>query len=200
MTEWHSVTSWGSGDHRYLISHKDTDLESIERLQDSMKRLVAKALSSNNHKNIRHEDSSPIHTEPALRNQDLAPRPEEYLLNVYVDNAYNRVQEAETKKKIKEFQLERERTYFLTNRKMLWVCLVAMIGMTIMSVTLSAFFGIAAFFFLAMSAVFVFSGANMINRIDQIKIDQIKNDLEIEKATNRFLRLEEEERNYNAGL
>ena len=185
MTEWNSVTSWG-GDHRYLVSHKDQDQDRIEDLQDVIAKMTGRRAYSG--------------TPEKLRNQESAPRPEEYVLNVYVDNAYNRVQEAMTKKKIKDFQLERERTYFLTNRKMLWVCLVAMIGMTIMSVTLSAFFGIAAFFFLAMSAVFVFSGANMINRIDQIKIDQINIDLEIEIATNRFLRLEEKERNNNAGL
>lgn len=121
-------------------------------------------------------------------------------MSVDVDTAYNLVQEAVTKKKIRDFRLERERTYFLTNRRMLWTCLVAMVGMVILSATVSAYFGIAAFFFLAMSAVFVFSGTNMINRIDQIKIDQIKIDLEIERATNRFLRLEEKERNNNAGL
>ena len=176
MTEWHSVTSWGSEKPHYLIGQED---ETKERFRNVIAKINARRAERDDPKILIRNDS---------------------VLTTDVDAAYHRVQEAETKKKIKDFQLERERTYFLTNRKMLWVCLVAMIGMTIMSVTLSAFFGIAAFFFLAMSAVFVFSGANMINRIDQIKIDQIKNDLEIEKATNRFLRLEEEERNYNAGL
>lgn len=121
-------------------------------------------------------------------------------MTVDVDTAYNLVQEAVTKNKVKDFELERERKYFLTNRRMLWTCLVAMVSMFIVSVTLNALFGIAAFFFLAMSAMFTLSGVNMMNRIDQIKIDQINIDLEIERATNRFLRLEEEERNNNAGL
>ena len=177
MTEWHSITSWG-GDHRYLVSREDPDPESM---QDAIKRLTEGRHGRNDHKN----KPSPRHEEPVM--------------SVDVDTAYNLVQEAVTKKKVKDFRLERERTYFLTNRKILWACLVATVSMVIMSATLSAFFGIAAFFFFAMSAMFTFSGVNMINKIDQIKIDQIKIDLEIERATNRFLRLEEEERNYNAG-
>ena len=178
MTKWHSITSWG-GDHRYLVSSKDPDPESM---QDAIRRLTEGRHGRNDHKN----KPSPRHEEPVM--------------SVDVDTAYNLVQEAVTKKKVKDFRLERERKYFLTNRRVLWTCLVAMVSMLIMSVTLNALFGIAAFFFLAMSAMFTFSGVNMINKIDQIKIDQIKIDLEIERATNRFLRLEEEERNYNAGL
>lgn len=176
MTEWHSVTSWGSENPHYLIGQED---ETKERFRNVIAKVNARRAERDDPKILIRNDS---------------------VLTTDVDAAYHRVQEAETKKKIKDFQLERERTYFLTNRKMLWVCLVAMVGMVILSGALSAFFGIAAFFFLAMSAMFTFSGASMMNKIDQIKIDQINIDLEIERATNRFLRLEEEERNYNAGL
>lgn len=183
MTEWHSVTSWGSETPHRLFTE---EVEARKKFINAVAKMHTRRAERDNPETLRSQKS-------ALRYEDSA-------LTADVDTAYNLVQEAVTKKKIKDFQLERERKYFLTNRKMLWAFLVAMVGMVILSATVSAFFGIAAFFFLAMSAVFVFSGANMINRIDQIKIDQIKNDLEIERATNRFLRLEEEERNYNAGF
>lgn len=178
MTEWHSVTSWGSGDHRYLVSHRDED--------EARKRFINAVAKMDGRRAERDDPKIPVAEEPVM--------------SADVDTAYNLVQEAVTKKKIKDFQLERERKYFLAKRKMHWVFLVAMVGMIIMSATVSAFFGIAAFFFLVMSVGLAFSGAHMMNRIDQIKIDQIKIDLEIERATNRFLRLEEKERNYNAGL
>lgn len=175
MTEWNSVTAWGSEKPHYLVT------------QGEVREKISNAVTKMNER--RAERDSPtilIAEEPVLAGD--------------VDAAYYRVQEAATERMIKKFQLERERKYFLSNRKMLWVSLVAMVGMVIMSVTVSAFFGIAAFFFLSMTVMFAFSGASMINKIDQIKIDQIKNNFEIEKATNRFLRLEEEERNYNAGF
>lgn len=176
MTEWHSVTSWGSENPHYLIGQED---ETKERFRKVIAKINARRAEQDDPKILIRNDS---------------------VLTTDVDAAYHRVQEAVTKKKISDFRLERERTYFLTNRRMLWTCLVAMVGMVILSATVSAYFGVAAFLFLVMSVMFVFSGANMIYRIDQIKIDQIKIDLEIERATNRFLRLEEEERNNNAGL
>lgn len=176
MTEWHSVTSWGRETPHHFFTE---EVEARKRFINAVAKMDARRAERDNPKIL-------VAEEPVM--------------SVDVDTAYNLVQEAVTKKKIRDFRLERERTYFLTNRRMLWTCLVAMVGMVILSATVSAYFGIAAFFFLAMSAVFVFSGTNMINRIDQIKIDQIKIDLEIERATNRFLRLEEKERNNNAGL
>lgn len=186
MTEWHSVTSWGSETPHRLFAD---EVEAKKRFLNAVAKMHARRVERDNPKILVAEE--PVMS--ALRYEDSD-------LTTDVDTAYNLVQEAETKKKIKDFQLERERKCFLANRKMLWACLVAMVSMAIMSATISAFFGVAAFFFFAMSAMFTLSGANMINRIDQIKIDQIKIDLEIERATNRFLRLEEEERNYNAGL
>lgn len=176
MTEWHSVTSWGSETPHHFFSD---EVEAKKRFLNAVAKMHARRVERDNPKILIRNDS---------------------VLTADVDTAYNLVQEAVTKKKVKDFRLERERKYFLTNRRMLWTCLVAMVSMFIMSVTLNALFGIAAFFFLAMTVMFTFSGVNMINKIDQIKIDQIKIDLEIERATNRFLRLEEEERNYNAGL
>lgn len=176
MTEWHSVTSWGSENPHYFFSD---EVEAKKRFLNAVAKMHARRAERDDLKILIRNDS---------------------VMTADVDTAYNLVQEAVTKKKVKDFQLERERKYFLTNRRVLWTCLVAMVSMFIMSVTLNALFGIAAFFFLAMSAMFTLSGVNMMNRIDQIKIDQIKNDLEIERATNRFLRLEQEERNYNAGL
>lgn len=176
MTEWHSVTSWGSETPHRLFAD---EVEAKKRFLNAVAKMDARRAERDNPKIL-------VAEEPVM--------------SADVDSAYHRLQEAETKKKIKDFQLERERKYFLANRKMLWACLVAMVSMAIMSATISAFFGIAALLFFAMSVMFVFSGVNMMNRIDQIKIDQIKNDLEIERATIRFLRLEEEERNYNAGF
>lgn len=176
MTEWHSVTSWGSETPHHFFSD---EVEAKKRFLNAVAKMHARRVERDNPKILIRNDS---------------------VLTADVDTAYNLVQEAVTKKKVKDFRLERERKYFLTNRRVLWTCLVAMVSMFIMSVTLNALFGIAAFFFLAMSAMFAFSGASMINKIDQIKIDQINIDLEIERATNRFLRLEEKERNYNAGL
>lgn len=176
MTEWHSVTSWGSENPHYLIGQ---EVEAKKRFLNAVAKMHARRVEQGKPKILMAEEP---------------------VMSVDVDTAYNLVQEAVTKKKIRDFRLERERTYFLTNRRMLWTCLVAMVGMVILSATVSAYFGVAAFLFLVMSVMFIFSGANMIYRIDQIKIDQIKIDLEIERATNRFLRLEEEERNNNAGL